>query len=92
MNTSRKYNAPLTVPLVLVFGSGTLAITFAWIVLVSPRLLACLASLEDSSPVIYSLLRSLIAFMILPVIFVSVFLMVHFYQRYYDRKKQKHDA
>ncbi len=92
MKIFSKYNAPLTVPLVLIFGLVTLVVMGTWINVIVPHFSADLSSLEDSSPFWHSILQTLIRVMVLPVIGLSTFLMVHFYQRYYDRKKREHDA
>jgi hypothetical protein len=87
-----RYTAPLTVPLVLVLFLVPLTLSALWISTVVPHLSAIIASLEDSHPFAHSFLRIFIRVLVLAVFFVSQFLMIHFYQRYYDRKKRGHDA
>jgi hypothetical protein len=87
-----RHTAPLTVPLVLFFFLPPLAIGFTWISVVVPHLSAYISPLEDSHPFTCSILQTSIRVMFLPAIFVPQFLMIHFYQRYYDRKKRGHDA
>ena len=92
MKALSKYNAPMTLPSLLVVLLIPLVIAFTWIGVVVPHLSAYISSLADSYPVTHAFLQSFIRFMFLPVFVVPVFVMVHFYQRYYDRKKRGHDA
>lgn len=91
MKAFRRYSAPLSGPLMLVICSVPVALSFAWIMLVVPRLSARISLLEDSSPVICSILQGVIRFVMLPVWMISTFLMVHFYRRYYEQKKRERD-
>ena len=86
MKAFRKYNAPLTMSLVLIFCSVPVIVMFAWILFVVPHLSPSVSRLEDSSPVICLVLQGLLRFMMLPVAFVALFLTIHFYQGHYDRK------
>jgi len=88
MKALSKYNAPLTVPLVLVFLSVPVLVMFVWILLVVPHLSPSISRLEDSSPIICSLLQGLLRFMMLPVAFIALFLTIHFYQRHHDRMQR----
>jgi hypothetical protein len=87
-----KYTAPLNVPLVLVFFLVPLIVAVAWASVVVPRLCAAISPMEDSNPLVHSILHTFVGFMVLPAFVVPQFLMIHFYQKHYDRKKREHDT
>jgi len=87
-----RYSAPLTVPLVLAFFLVPLALAIVWTSAAIPRLAVTISPLEDSHPFTHSILHTLIGFSLLPAFLVPQFLMIHFYQRYYERKKRARET
>jgi hypothetical protein len=88
----RRYSAPLTVPLVLVFFLVPMTLAITWGSVVVPRLAVAISPIEESHPFVHSILHTVIGFTILPAFLVPQFLMIHYYQRYYERKKRERDS
>ena len=86
MRAITKFNAPLGLPAVITVCLLPCIFLFAWVDVISPRLLALLSSLQDMSPVIHSVLRSLIGFAVLPWSLAPPAIALYIYQRHYDRK------
>ena len=92
MKTLSKWNAPLGLPQVIVFGSLPCVLMFLWISLVGPRLSALLAAQKDfadAAPFAYDVAHTLIGFMLLPWSFGPLVVALYFYQRHHDRKTER---
>ena len=85
-----RYTAPLTVPLLLACFLLPGSVAVAWASLAVPRLCSVISPMEDAHPFAHSILHTSIGFMLVPAFVVPQFLMIHFYQKHYDRKKRWH--
>ncbi len=85
MKSLNRWNAPLGVPHVVAFGLLMVASMFVWFSEVLPRLNAALKPMEDHSPFAYDVLRSAVAFLMLPGSFIVPFIALYSYQRWWDK-------
>lgn len=91
MKRFSKYNAPLNCALLLTFFLVPSMLALGWMFLVVPRLSAEFAQLAETRHYTGSILQSLNVGFVFPLFFVTQFLMIHFYQKYYDRKKRQQE-
>ncbi len=85
MKPLSRWNAPLRVPHVLAFGLLQVGSMFSWFSAALPRLDAMLRPMEAHSPFAYDVLRSVVAFLMLPCSFIVPFIALYCYQRWWDR-------
>jgi hypothetical protein len=86
MKALSKYDAPMTLLSILIIFPVSLAVAFAWIQFAVPPLSTLISPLDDGHPVLHSVLQTSIRALFLPMFIVPLFVMVHFYQRRYDKK------
>lgn len=92
MKPWRQWNAPLTLVAVLLWGFSLMAVLFAWMSLAVPHLESKLAAHQDFSdqhPFCYELIRVAIPVMMLPLMAGHTYAYCYFYQRHYDRKRER---
>ena len=85
MKPLSRWNAPLGVPHVVALGLLLVISMLVWFSAILPRLDAVLKPMEERSPFAYDVLRSAVAFLMLPGSFILPFIALYCYQRRWAR-------
>ena len=89
MKPLSRWNAPLRVPHVVALGLLLVLSMLVWFSAILPRLDAALGPLQEGSPFAYEVLRSAIAFLMLPGACILPFIALYCYQRRWDRMRSQ---